>query len=401
MIKPTIPSNELERINALNDYEILDTLPEKEYDELTMIASQICNTPIALISLIDPERQWFKSHHGLDATETPRDVAFCAHAINEPEDLMIVPDASKDERFHDNPLSTGAPDVIFYAGAPLNTPDGHCLGTLCVIDTKPGNITQQQQASLKALASQVMTQLELRKKNQDLQKRIKETARLNRELDAFSYRLSHDLKAPLRGINSILKWHVEDYGEDFNSETVQNFNLISSRISYMDNLIDGMLTYAKATNAKIVYEDFNLQTLITQVRDNVDSSKYCNIQFENTDHVITQCVTGVSQSFQNLVTNSIKFGDKEKCDIKISLIKTDSNYQMTYSDNGPGIPTEYHDKIFRLFETFTDKKSKESTGIGLATVQSVLERLEGSIQIFPNENEGVKFLITLPIQQVK
>lgn len=165
MKNPKIPANEKERLKVLEEYQILDTLPEDLYDDITEIASQICNTPISLISLIDDSRQWFKSHHGLDVSETPKDVAYCAHAINEPDKILEVPDAFEDERFHDNPLATGDPHVRFYAGAPLKTKDGHTLGTLCVIDHEKRKLTAEQKKTLWALSRQVVALLELRKEN--------------------------------------------------------------------------------------------------------------------------------------------------------------------------------------------------------------------------------------------
>jgi len=157
----TQPSEEA-RLSALRAYDILDTGPEKSFDDLTSLASHICDTPIALISLVDSERQWFKSKVGLDLSETSRDIAFCSHAIEEP-DLFVVRDAAQDERFASNPMVLSEPKIRFYAAVPVFTSDGqHALGTLCVIDREPRDLDANQQEALRALARQVQAQLELR-----------------------------------------------------------------------------------------------------------------------------------------------------------------------------------------------------------------------------------------------
>ncbi len=163
MIPATAPQNEPERLGALREYEILDTEAEEKFDDLTLLARHICDTPIALISFVDADRQWFKSRIGLTTSQTPRAVSFCGHAILE-EDVMVVPDTAADERFADNPMVTGAPGIRFYAGAPLLTSTGYALGTLCVIDRKPRELTAEQLDALRALARQVVAQLELRRR---------------------------------------------------------------------------------------------------------------------------------------------------------------------------------------------------------------------------------------------
>ena len=163
-MKAPLPADEAERLEELLAYEILDaeSEPEPEYDAMVQLASHICGTPIALISLVDAHRQFLKSRVGLEVTESPRDVAFCAHAILKPE-LMVVPDAAKDARFADNPLVTSDPKIRFYAGAPLVTPDGHAMGTLCVIDRVPRTLNDAQREALQVLGQQVVSLLQLRK----------------------------------------------------------------------------------------------------------------------------------------------------------------------------------------------------------------------------------------------
>lgn len=168
MPKAPLPPNEEQRLAALRQYQILDTAPENSFDELVRLAAHICGTPIALVSLIDEHRQWFKAKFGVDVQETPRDVAFCAHAILSPKEPLVVPDATQDPRFADNPFVAQEPHIRFYAGIPLVTPEGQALGTLCVVDYQPRQLRPEQLEQLKALAHQVVAQLELRRTLREL-----------------------------------------------------------------------------------------------------------------------------------------------------------------------------------------------------------------------------------------
>lgn len=173
-----LPENETGRIKALSQYQILDTLPEEVYDDITRIATELMGTPIALLNLIDEDRQWTKSNYNLEATNTPRELAFCPHAILNPNEVMIVEDARYDERFHDNPFTTGAPYVIFYAGVPIVNDDGFALGALCVIDSRPRTMPESKILALQALAKLVQAHFELRKTKLELD-RIQQQMRTN------------------------------------------------------------------------------------------------------------------------------------------------------------------------------------------------------------------------------
>lgn len=181
-----LPANEAKRLEALRRYQILDTHAEQAFDDFTLLASTICQTPIALMTLVDTDRQWFKARVGLDATETSREQAFCAHTILD-EDVMIVEDATADERLAHNPLVTADPHIRFYAGAPLIDRDGLALGSLCVIDRKPRPLAAHQNNALQALARQIVSQLELRRVSADLAVALNESKTLRGLLPICSH----------------------------------------------------------------------------------------------------------------------------------------------------------------------------------------------------------------------
>ncbi len=162
MDAPMMPSNDAARVDALQKYAILDSEPEQAFDDLTLLASYVCKTPIAMISLVDEDRQWFKAKIGISAKETSRNIAFCSTAIQQ-RDVFVVPDALQDERFRTNPLVVSEPNIRFYAGAPLINEDGYALGTLCVIDRTPRNLAADQEVALKALSRLVLMQMEFRR----------------------------------------------------------------------------------------------------------------------------------------------------------------------------------------------------------------------------------------------
>lgn len=210
-LQSPIPNNELARLAALRQYQILDTAPEKVFDDFTFLAAQICRTPIALISFVDGNRQWFKSKVGVDVDCTPRDVAFCAYTIMQNEPL-VVPNALNDSRFAENPLVTQAPEIRFYAGAPLISPEGYAIGTLCVVDTVPRDLSLEQQEGLRALSNQVIAQLEMRRNvitmSRNVLQRQQQEAEINRQQEFIEviYR---------RGLDKIQKGDYEAAIVDF------------------------------------------------------------------------------------------------------------------------------------------------------------------------------------------
>ena len=399
MIEAPEPADEGKRLAALAEYNILDTLPEQDFDDITRIASEICETPIALVSLIDDDRQWFKSHHGLDATETPREYAFCSHAILEPEKVLVVNDASKDERFHDNPLSTGPPNVIFYAGAPLISPEGHALGTLCVIDNEPRKLDKGKLEALQGLANQVVAQLELRKKIRQLDQANTKLLRSNEELERFAYIASHDLKTPLRGIVSICSWLNDEYSDKLGEEGKAYVEKLQERASSLNSLVSGILSYSKTADVLgkgVIQVDLPelLDEIIAMQAPGEDIAITMDLKCEK----IRAHRIALQQILQNLLSNAIKYNDKEHVKVNISTAQEGDSCVIRISDNGPGIAATYHERIFELFQTLgqRDRFQSKGTGIGLATVRKLAREMGGDVTIESEPGQGATFVLTLP-----
>ncbi|MEP6466184.1 MAG: GAF domain-containing protein [Parafilimonas sp.] len=214
MLIAPLPDNEAERLNVLKSYDILDSLPESDYDDITKLASEICQTSVSLISFIDDSRQWFKSSVGLEVKETPRDFAFCTHGILNPNEILIVPDSRIDSRFADNPLVINDPHVIFYAGVPLVTHNGFPLGSLCVIDSSPKELNKSQVIALKALAKQVVNLVELRKSNKTLKTMQALLQERNSELEYISTNILNEVQQLAETLSTIETHYAETLNED-------------------------------------------------------------------------------------------------------------------------------------------------------------------------------------------
>ncbi|MEQ9287765.1 MAG: GAF domain-containing sensor histidine kinase [Cyclobacteriaceae bacterium] len=398
MIRPHDHPKEEQRLKELESYSILDSLPEKDYDNITAIAAEICGTPISLVSLVDDKRQWFKSHHGLDATETPKEYAFCAHAINQADSIFVVEDSRKDQRFHDNPIVTGDPKVIFYAGVPLVSENGLPLGTLCVIDHKPKSLTRGQIQSMEALSHQVMNLLALRKKGAQLEGVLEELEEKNQELERFAFIAAHDLKSPLNSMSGLINVFLNEHGKNIDTEGKEILGFVESSANKLKKMIDGLLEYSKSEN---ILKEGKSNVKPSELKEGIlglfGHDDPLTIDLSSTVEELYVHRAALEQILINLVSNAIKYNDKEHAEINIELTKNSTHYEFSVTDNGPGIPPEFVDRVFNMFEVLTqkDKFGETGNGIGLATVRKMVRKMGGSIKVQSKEGEGASFIFTI------
>ncbi len=406
MIEPCLPSNEANRLKALKELKIIDTAPEKEFDDISELASYISNSPIALITFIEEERQWFKSSIGTDMCENTRDLSFCGHAILKPKDITIIEDARLDERFKGNPLTQlkNTP-VIFYAGVPLTDKNGNALGTLCIIDHQPKKLNNQQIKALKTLAQQVVKLLELRVRNNYLEETERALRERNELLKNFAGVVSHDMKMPLANMIVTSDLLKEKYSKNLDEKGLQYLKYLKqSSLTLSDYITKILAHYETDKLAPREEEDhFDIHHLLEEIVDLLNITEDCEINFpENNLDLICNRVA-LEQILLNLLGNSIKYNDKEKIIVDISCEEQKGFYYFTVTDNGMGIPQNKQKDIFELFATVNqiDRNGNKGNGIGLSTVKKLVSSLGGEIQVKSSMGKSTTFTFSIekPSQQ--
>lgn len=383
--------DEKERIEALKSFDVLDTEPEEDYDEIVKLASTICQTPISLVSLVDTNRQWFKARVGLDAPQTGRDIAFCSHAIHNDE-LLIVPNALEDERFFDNPLVAGDPNIRFYAGMPLKTRTGNKIGTLCIIDREPRYLTEHQKFALKTLGKQVMNMLELRIRNKKLRQ-------LNELQNKFLSIISHDVKSPLSSLQSLIEMiNNEDISKDDFAEVSDH---VSENISYTIELLNNLINWGSSqilggySNMKAVniYELVN--DVIIHLQKTADQKGLQLVNEINKDIVVLGDSNMLRFIIRNLITNAIKFTNAGN--IRVGVSENNQGWKITVIDTGIGISEERAKKLFDWDRRHTSlgTNNEKGSGLGLLMCKEFAEKHFGNLTYESKEGEGTAFTVSI------
>ncbi len=403
-----LPVDEDQRLAALRRYAILDTPAEESFDQLTRFASRLCATPIALVSLIDHNRQWFKSRVGLDVPETSRDLAFCAHAILLPDELFEVEDASHDPRFHDNPLVVGQPDIRFYAGIPLVDPGGNALGTLCVIDRVPRSLTPLQREGLRVLGRSVIDQIALQQWVRELASAgVELTAARDQALaatrakDTFLANMSHELRTPLNTILGLSDLLREQHPA--HSEQHTDLSTIHDAGHHLLAVIEDLLAYAQLELARpqLRLQDFDLIKLLGEIEAAMRvqlRGRPVELHVRQQAHpaIIFSDPTRVRQIAYNLVGNALKFTEHGR--VTLELQTTSDGYLLHVHDTGIGIAADKLPLLFRDFSQVHDAATTHTggTGLGLAISRRYARLLGGDISAESSPGHGSTFTLRLP-----
>ncbi|TQS45797.1 GAF domain-containing sensor histidine kinase [Cryptosporangium phraense] len=390
------------RLAVLRGHHILDTEAETEFDDIALLAAEICGTPIALVSLVDDDRQWFKAHIGLDFRQTCRDAAFCAHAIEQP-DILEVPDAAADPRFADNPLVVGEPFIRFYAGAPLRVEGGLSLGTVCVIDRMPRTLTPAQRRALRALARHAAAEIELRsyaRQKVDVTRRVVELEDLkNRILTT----VSHELRTPLASIRGYLELLLDD-SDPLDPQTGRDFLAVMQRNAHrLTQLVDDMLLATKVgpKGLDISRVPIDLGDLVAAAVAGsrpLAELKGLDLTFDQPDDPVLVCGSHreLTRALQHVLLNAVKFTSDGAIAVQVSDIPAPT---VVVTDTGSGIADE---ELPRLFDPFyrtedADNAAVQGPGLGLTLVEAIVSAHDGEVDLRSRLGAGTTVALRFPV----
>jgi two-component system, sensor histidine kinase and response regulator len=396
-----LPSDEDARLSALRSYDILDTGPEEVFDDITLLASQICGTKIAMISLIDGNRQWFKSKVGTTMNETPRDMSFGAYGILKPE-VMVVEDALLDDRFAAN--ASERPGTRFYAGAPLITPDGHVLGMLCVNGPEARTLSPEQNCGLQALSRQAMAQLELRRSLAELVSARDTALKARRAKSQFLANLSHEIRTQMNGVIGMAGMLL---GTTLDRKQREFVDVISKSGDLMLTIIRDILDFSKIDAGELTFEtlDFDLGEVVEStlglVAGNAESKGLELLGLVH--HSVLTSLRGdagrLRQVLTNLLNNALKFTKRGKVVLRVSQQSETALgvvLRFEVKDSGIGISSEAQE---HLFEAFSQENSSTTAkyggaGLGLAIARQLVGMMQGEIGVESELEKGATFWFT-------
>lgn len=399
MIVAATPANETDRLQELYRLELLDTPYEKEFDDLVQLASQICSTPMSLITLIDRDRQWFKARRGLDMPGTPRDISFCSHAILGNR-CFVVNDTQSDERFVDNPLVTGDPHLRFYAGVPLTTKSGHNLGTICILDTVPRQLSTQQEQALGMLSDLAMKLFEGRIQNKLLNQKQQRLEELSHTQTRIISIVSHDVRNPLGSLRSMLD--MMEAGMLEPDETAELITVgkrqVDSTTEMLNNLVDwGSVQLQNRPTEK---RPINLHNLVT--------SKFAKFQVAarlKANQLVNDVPAGFTVEsdenalrfvLRNLVSNAMKFTEGGR--ITVSACHDEAGRAcIRVADTGVGMTGEVRGRLFDANhrQSTPGTQREKGSGLGLVLVKEYLEKLGGTLDVRSEPGRGTTVELTL------
>lgn len=388
-----LPADEVERLEALRGYRILDTPPEERFDRVVRLVNAELGVPISLISLVDAERQWFKARHGLDAVQTPRDLAFCAYAIHQ-DQTLVVEDAREDARFERNPLVLGDPGIRFYAGAPLVASTGVRLGTLCAIDRAPRVLTSREERLLRDLAAIVIDEMELSVAARALENRTVELHERNATLDTFVHALHHDLAGPIRRIATF----CELLRSDSELSLEEGLAYMSRSAESAQHLLQDLKAFFLVDRPSVPHEcslheciGGALELLAEEVEASGAEVKILGElpRLYLSRPLLTNLLT-------NLMSNSIKYRSDRPLEITISAEELDAGWRFVVEDNGMGIEESQLEKVFELLYRLHGKSEIPGSGMGLAITRKIVSRWHGEIWLESKGDQGTRAVFELP-----